>query len=271
MPGAIYHRNPNQSSFQKLFVVRLDTVIVRGDCGADVVDEKTGNLFGHVVRGCHGTQIAYIVSAKDVFEDIQQRVGVMPVIPSSEALASILQNNDLGSHESDFPSSRLGVFSSSRPNGSYSSYSNSVTGSYAPSGDRQWGVYREIDSREDRSQRFAAHMLLGPLTDSGNKKSSRHSGDSARKRGHGNGSHGSSSSSVSSRDSGYSSASTKSQQHYQQQQLRWPGPQPGYRPAGGPGYGPGYGLGVQQQQPDVYGRDQQQRSSSVHPNVLVDE
>ncbi|KAK6223939.1 hypothetical protein LQW54_000084 [Pestalotiopsis sp. IQ-011] len=80
MPSAVYFRNPNQKSLQKLYVVHLSTMVVDGDCGADVVDVNTGNLYGHIVRGCRGTQITYIVSAKDVFEDLKDRLGMAPEI-----------------------------------------------------------------------------------------------------------------------------------------------------------------------------------------------
>ncbi|KAI4594019.1 hypothetical protein KJ359_008808 [Pestalotiopsis sp. 9143b] len=80
MPSAVYFRSPSQKSLQKLYVVHLSTVVVDGDCGADVVDAKTGSLYGHIVRGCRGEQIAYIVSAKEVFEDLEDRLGVSPEI-----------------------------------------------------------------------------------------------------------------------------------------------------------------------------------------------
>ncbi|KAF7516728.1 hypothetical protein G7054_g14040 [Neopestalotiopsis clavispora] len=159
----------------------------------------------------------------------------------------------------------------------YSGYSDQTSGSYAPpNGRHNGGVYREIDPREDRSQRFAAHVLTGPFNGFGNKKSSRHSSSSHKDH------HGSSRSSRSSTSSSsrYTSSSSRSQQQqqaqfqqqqfqqqqYQQQQPRYPGPQPGYRPAGGHGYGSGYGPGVQQQQPNVYGKNQQDG-----PNILVRE
>ncbi|KAI0148957.1 hypothetical protein BJ166DRAFT_601554 [Pestalotiopsis sp. NC0098] len=81
-PSAVYVRVPNQTSLQKLFVVQLDTVVIDGDCGADVVDENTGALYGHIVRGCRGTQIAYIVSALEVLADLRERLDANPVVVS---------------------------------------------------------------------------------------------------------------------------------------------------------------------------------------------
>ncbi|KAF7536998.1 hypothetical protein G7054_g4130 [Neopestalotiopsis clavispora] len=79
-PSAVYFRDPKQNCLQKLYIVHLDHVVIDGDCGADVVDEKTGNVYGHIVRGCRGTQIAYIVPATDVFEDVREKTGIDPNI-----------------------------------------------------------------------------------------------------------------------------------------------------------------------------------------------
>ncbi|KAK3346134.1 hypothetical protein B0T25DRAFT_269799 [Lasiosphaeria hispida] len=75
IPGATYFRKANASSLQKIYAVELDGVVVEGDCGAAVMDEKTGDFYGHIVRGCSGTQIAYIVAATDVLEDLRTRLG----------------------------------------------------------------------------------------------------------------------------------------------------------------------------------------------------
>lgn len=84
IPGAIYLRSTTHPSLEELFVVHLQGQIMSGDCGADVLDAQTGDLYGHVIRGCPGTQIAYIRAATDVFQDIQQRLGIAPVIASEE-------------------------------------------------------------------------------------------------------------------------------------------------------------------------------------------
>ncbi|KAF3026514.1 hypothetical protein E8E14_013586 [Neopestalotiopsis sp. 37M] len=80
IPGGLYLRSSTHPVLEELFVVYLQGQILYGDCGADVVDAQTGDLYGHIVRGCTGRQIAYIRAATDVFEDIQQRLGLVPVI-----------------------------------------------------------------------------------------------------------------------------------------------------------------------------------------------
>lgn len=84
IPSAVYLKSTTHPSLEELFVVHLQGQIMSGDCGADVLDAETGDLYGHVVRGCPGTQIAYIRAATDVFQDIQQRLGTVPVVASDE-------------------------------------------------------------------------------------------------------------------------------------------------------------------------------------------
>lgn len=88
IPSALYLRSTTHQSLEELFVVHLQGQIMSGDCGADVLDAQSGDLYGHVVRGCPGTQIAYIRAATDVFQDIEQRLGIVPVIASDEFGAS---------------------------------------------------------------------------------------------------------------------------------------------------------------------------------------
>jgi hypothetical protein len=87
MPGAIYLRTDPPSSFQKLYAVELSGNIEFGDSGSVVIDEKTGKLYGHIVRGVPGTATAYVVAATEVFDDIRQRIGIsdgVHLIPARE-------------------------------------------------------------------------------------------------------------------------------------------------------------------------------------------
>jgi hypothetical protein len=59
-----------------MYAVELEVPLERGDCGSAVIDGITGHLYGHVVLGTPGTSLAYIISASDVFKDIQDRTGM---------------------------------------------------------------------------------------------------------------------------------------------------------------------------------------------------
>ncbi|KAJ4024831.1 hypothetical protein NW752_002283 [Fusarium irregulare] len=74
VPGTTFLGRGNQKGPQKLHVVQLDGVVAEGDSGAAVVDEMTGSLYGHMVSGCPGTRIAYIVAATDVFKAIESEL-----------------------------------------------------------------------------------------------------------------------------------------------------------------------------------------------------
>lgn len=82
LPDALYFRKAGSSHLQKLYSVSLDEAVsvINGDCGADVVDDESGHLYGHIVRGCPGTPIAYIIPAVEVFDDLERRIGSPPVI-----------------------------------------------------------------------------------------------------------------------------------------------------------------------------------------------
>ncbi|KAJ3541993.1 hypothetical protein NM208_g4330 [Fusarium decemcellulare] len=74
IPGITFLGRANQYQPQKLHVVQLDGVVAEGDSGAAVLDEASGNLYGHMVSGCPGTKIAYIVAATEVFEALEARL-----------------------------------------------------------------------------------------------------------------------------------------------------------------------------------------------------
>ena len=84
-PGATYLRTANSSALQKLYAVHLDSAVFEGDCGSAVIDQETGGLYGHIVRGCPRTGTAYIVSAGEIFRDIKDRfgAGVVSIAPSN--------------------------------------------------------------------------------------------------------------------------------------------------------------------------------------------
>ena len=53
-----------------------------GDSGSLVVDARTGNIYGHIVSGDPTSSLAYIVSAYEVFDDIEKRFGARPSLPA---------------------------------------------------------------------------------------------------------------------------------------------------------------------------------------------
>ena len=70
MPVPLYFRTAARSQFQALYSVRLQASLARGDSGSAVVDEVTGDLYGHIVRGTPDSGTAYIIPATKVFEDL---------------------------------------------------------------------------------------------------------------------------------------------------------------------------------------------------------
>jgi hypothetical protein len=67
-----YTRLSDGTSFQKVYIVRLDGPLAKGDCGSVVIDAKTGGTYGHLVAGCRTTGIAYIIAADQIAEDITE-------------------------------------------------------------------------------------------------------------------------------------------------------------------------------------------------------
>lgn len=70
-----------------MYVVRLDVKCIGEDGGSAVVDAATGGLYGHIMMIQPGTEIAYIISAETVFDDIKERFGTheVTIAPSTSA------------------------------------------------------------------------------------------------------------------------------------------------------------------------------------------
>jgi hypothetical protein len=84
MPTVVYFRNAALPRFQKLYPLLLQKAVNLGDSGSVVVDEGSGLLYGHVVRGIPGTTTAYIVAITEVFEDLEQRTAsAVQLVPSA--------------------------------------------------------------------------------------------------------------------------------------------------------------------------------------------
>ncbi|KAL6401553.1 hypothetical protein AUP68_15427 [Ilyonectria robusta] len=86
IPGTTFLAKGNQPQPQKLHVVQLDGVVAEGDSGAVVVDEVSGDLYGHIISGCPGTRIAYIVASSATFEDLSTRTNGQVSIYSSRKI-----------------------------------------------------------------------------------------------------------------------------------------------------------------------------------------
>ncbi|KAH9231414.1 hypothetical protein K456DRAFT_415301 [Colletotrichum gloeosporioides 23] len=80
--GITRFRSTHSESFQKLHVLQLDGIISDGNSGAAVINRASGVLCGHIVMGCPGTGVAYMVPAWEVFADLQSR-GINMSIPIS--------------------------------------------------------------------------------------------------------------------------------------------------------------------------------------------
>ena len=122
IPGPTHFRGTSASNFQRLYTIQLEGIVVEGDCGAAVVDERTGDLYGHIVRGCSGTPVAYIVPATEIFADLQARLGADISISS----VGNRQYNRL-SHHSLYPTS-LFAFPGGAPSFPGPSAASSSTG-----------------------------------------------------------------------------------------------------------------------------------------------
>jgi hypothetical protein len=90
---ASYVRFPKQRTVQELYPVILEGKLADGDCGSGVIDPATGHLYGHIVMGTVGTGQAYIVSAKDVFQDIKEKLGEVTLIPPGQILEPLPEYN----------------------------------------------------------------------------------------------------------------------------------------------------------------------------------
>lgn len=70
-PGTTLFKRADLSSFQNLEAVQLnDSEFSFGDSGAAVLDQESGVFYGHIISGCPGTGIGYLVPAAEVFQDL---------------------------------------------------------------------------------------------------------------------------------------------------------------------------------------------------------
>lgn len=67
-----YTRLLNGTSFQEVYIVRLNDSLANGDCGLAVIDAITGDTYGHLVARCRTTGTAYILAAHKVAEQFEK-------------------------------------------------------------------------------------------------------------------------------------------------------------------------------------------------------
>jgi hypothetical protein len=73
----------NATAMRKTFSVKLNGRIQPGDCGSWVVDTTFGHLYGHIFGGIAGTGTVYIISAAEIFDDIQAKSAQPVSLPST--------------------------------------------------------------------------------------------------------------------------------------------------------------------------------------------
>ncbi|KAE9365459.1 hypothetical protein N431DRAFT_353051 [Stipitochalara longipes BDJ] len=66
---------PGSKYFQRMWIVILDRLVQKGDCGSWVLDPTNGDWLGHIVAGKLETSVAYIVLAREIASDISNRFG----------------------------------------------------------------------------------------------------------------------------------------------------------------------------------------------------
>ncbi|KAK1777742.1 hypothetical protein QBC45DRAFT_434002 [Copromyces sp. CBS 386.78] len=71
-------------SFQRVWPLSHGSPLQPGDSGSCVFDATTKAFYGHIVAGSTTSRIAYVVSAQEVFNDIEKRLSRV-VEPSSSA------------------------------------------------------------------------------------------------------------------------------------------------------------------------------------------
>lgn len=75
-----YTQLEGSCTFQEMWAVKFDRKPMQGDSGAWVIDAVTGALYGHVVAGDPATDMAFVIPAYKVFDDLELRFGTKPLI-----------------------------------------------------------------------------------------------------------------------------------------------------------------------------------------------
>ncbi|KXH31817.1 hypothetical protein CSIM01_09492 [Colletotrichum simmondsii] len=93
VPGTTMFQNPNFNTVQRLQIVQLyEGEFAQGDSGTAVIDQQSGDFYGHVIRGCPGSETGYIVPATETFHDLSS-MGLFPRLKFEDIS---LQDHDRG-------------------------------------------------------------------------------------------------------------------------------------------------------------------------------
>lgn len=67
-------RLPNTTVFQEVYLAKMETPLVSGDCGSWIRNAATGKIFGHVVGGSPTTGLAIIMPANKTFAHMRDAI-----------------------------------------------------------------------------------------------------------------------------------------------------------------------------------------------------
>jgi hypothetical protein len=70
-------------------IKKLNNVLESGDCGSWILEPSTGKVFGHIVAGLPGTNLAYVISAQHIIRNIESMTGSKVMLPSKRNVAAV--------------------------------------------------------------------------------------------------------------------------------------------------------------------------------------
>ncbi|KUJ21225.1 uncharacterized protein LY89DRAFT_770464 [Mollisia scopiformis] len=110
------------NKFQRMWIVVLDRPVQNGDSGSWVFDSTTGDWLGHLVAGKMGSEVAYMLLAKDIVKEISEQNGgedvrlhheLDSVVNSAEMIEEPLSSpQSSGSKQLQTPKNSFGIHQS---------------------------------------------------------------------------------------------------------------------------------------------------------------
>ncbi|CEJ86335.1 hypothetical protein VHEMI04078 [[Torrubiella] hemipterigena] len=74
---ATYMKLPYSNKFTTLYPISLLGTVKEGDCGSPVLDPKTKKIYGFITAASTEGRVAYMIAAKAILDDIDNRVGTV--------------------------------------------------------------------------------------------------------------------------------------------------------------------------------------------------